>query len=820
MLIANYITSAWRNILRHKLFSIINILGLAIGLAAVMLIALYVRYETSYDSFWKNSDNIYRMQMTISMPGRDPVNAAYAPLLAAPALKQDFPEVIHTARGFPLEASFIQGSNIKREDVTFVDPEILKIFDLEIVAGDLNASLNDNLSLILNETLALKYFGAKNPIGETITLKLFAFEKDYKVGAIIKDMPANSHVEFTAMLGLFENDWADDPFVFKSWLRPYVRTFFTVKSGTDIELINQQMDAFIDRHYPHALSGDPDTKPSEEISLSSLNIKDVHLNASGFGDRIPFGDAATVFTFAVVAVLILLIASINFMNLSTARATKRAKEVSLRKVMGAARNQLIIQFIGESVALTLISLVLGLAIVEIYLPYFQDMVGIPLVVNYGSGDLAMIFALAIIVGVFGGTYPAFVLSSFRPVENLKSSKSAETKTTINFRTSLVIFQFTISIILFVATAIIYSQMRYADNFDFGFDKENTLAVRNIKIDEVAASLDVLLAEFSKIPNITSVTTSSALPGVEMVNSSNVRAPDMTAGDAIVIDTRTVGYDFFKTFGIEIQNGRTFARDRNDLLADRGEEISSLIINELAARELGFSSAEDAIGKRVSGVISLDGDLSQNYQIIGVTSNFHFGTLKDEVLSAMYILNPKSNFAIGLSFSGNQQLIIDKLQNVWTNLFPDIPFNFTFSSDAIAQKYTAEKSQMTMFAAFSSLAIFIACLGLFGLESFTAERRTKEIGIRKVFGAEVLQIVKLLVWQFSKPVLIANIIAWPLAYLAMSRWLKSFVYRIDDMVIIALCLIAGLTALLIAWATVAGNSYTVARQNPIKALKYE
>ncbi|MDG1707739.1 MAG: FtsX-like permease family protein [Emcibacteraceae bacterium] len=326
------------------------------------------------------------------------------------------------------------------------------------------------------------------------------------------------------------------------------------------------MESFIDRHYPTSLSGDPDIKPSEEISFSSLNIKDVHLKASGFGDKKPFGDAGTVFAFAEVAVLILLIASFNFMNLSTAKATQRAKEVSLRKVMGADRKSLIIQFIGEAILLTIISLIIGLAIVEICLPYFNDIINLPLILDYGSSDLVMLFILAIMLGIFAGSYPAFILSAFHPSENLKSNNSTESKNSINFRTSLVIVQFTISITLFMATAIIYAQMQYADNYDFGFNKENTLTIRNLRSETVRNNLDVLRDQFQKTPNVTNVTTSSLAPGSTMFVTSNVRTPEMTADQSIVIDTREVGYDFFKTFDIEILNGRTYARDRNDVVS--------------------------------------------------------------------------------------------------------------------------------------------------------------------------------------------------------------------------------------------------------------
>ena len=830
MLLTNYILSAWRNILRHKLFSIINILGLAIGLAAVMLIALYVRYETSYDSFWKNSDNIYRLHFQYTPTGQEPTEFAAVPPSIIGAMKKDFPEIRDIARIAIFNMPIINTGRTYQNSLRAIDPSFLDIFDFNVIEGDLEATINSYNGIALTKTNAERIFGTRNPMGEIFTIKTRQFTRDYMVGAIIEDLPENSRFDITSLVGYSETDWTAVGYADRWFGVPFTHSYFTMKNDTSLK---DRFPSFIDRNFPQPPNSEPQIKPSEQVKLSYQNIRDLHLNFTGEREiSLQTGDKNSVMMYSIVAILLLVIASINFMNLSTARSSLRAKEVSIRKVVGAVRKNLIFQFIGESVFITLLSLLIACGLTELFLPFFNNFVELNLSLNYVSIVAAVILVVAISVGIIGGIYPAFIISSFRPSEVLKSNQSTENTKSINLRFSLVLLQFSISIFLFVSTAVVYNQFRLIESFEYGYNKNNMLMIWGGDHQLVNEKFDTLAKRLTDTPEFVNVTGSSNITfGYVNPTMDAIRTNEMDRNNPVRMDYRGVTYDFFKTFEIPIIAGRTFDRAIKDERASYNEikagtdHVGGLILNRSALTTLNLGTPEQALGKviymAINGENSEDtADVEAAFSVIGIVPDIQHQSLKTPMKPAFYQLMPKSNFYINMRYVGNGADALTKLEAIWKEELPGSAFNPVFSEEALQNNYGQELRQMTMFTAFSGLAIFIACLGLFGLASFTAERRTKEIGVRKVFGAEVWQIVKLLVWQFSKPVLIANVIAWPIAYLAMSRWLESFVYRIDDMVIIALCLIAGLAALLIAWATVAGNSYAVARTNPIKALRYE
>lgn len=584
----------------------------------------------------------------------------------------------------------------------------------------------------------------------------------------------------------------------------------------------------VDRTFPEMPFEDANLTQSEVIEIFFLKIVDQHTDAQG-ATMIPTVSKTTIVIFSSVSIIILLIACINFMNLSTARASRRAKEVGLRKVVGAAKKQLIQQFIGESIIIAIIALIIAIAFVELAIPLFNLLVQRELNIEYTIGTVGLITLLALCAGFLGGLYPAFYLSHYSPSEFLKSNHSIENKSTINFRTFLVVFQFSISIILFVSTLVIIQQLKFTKTKDLGFEPENLINVWGYSVELLPPKINIVQKRLSEIEGVENITwTSSFEAGKMQEGSQPFRSEKMTEGYR-QLTRREIGYDFFDTFKIPIIEGRDFDRNRPDLLpsieqiASGDSHSGSIIINEAAVRYLELETNEEAIGKRIFLNLGPYGDqkiVEGSFTVIGIVPNVNLGNLKIATTPEYYRLRTDNPIFMVARFSGNPSTFIEQVKTIWQQEMPDNSFDYSFAIDNISEQYLKENGEAVMFTAFSGLAIFIACLGLFGLASFTAERRTKEIGIRKVFGAEVWQIVNMLVFQFSKPVLIANIIAWPIAYLAMSRWLESFVYRIDDMVIIALCLIAGLTALLIAWATVAGNSYAVARLNPIKALRYK
>lgn len=822
MLLGNYLITAWRNILNHKLFSTINILGLAIGFTAVMLITLFVRDEISYDKFWQKADNIYRMHMTFLPTGRAPMHFSKSAGPIHNVLKKDFPQIEYVARIARQEPTLIKDNQFFQDQISIVDADILNMLDFKATNGSMEAALAGNNSIVFNESMAIKYFGTTDAVGEIITLDFDIFKRDYQVSVVIEDMPINSQINITAMILLVEEDWKAQEWLFDSWFSVNSQQFFTLKDGTVINEINSQMPAFIDRNFPQ--DGPDDSLVSDFVILNSMNIKALHLNAPGNGEYRDVGNINTVITFSAVAVLILIIASINFMNLSTARASQRAKEVSLRKVMGASRRDLIFQFIGESILLTFVGLLLALVLVELTLPIYNEIIGKTLSVDYVSFDLFNIVLIAVIAGVLGGVYPAFIISNFRPAEILKSNKSTETKMSVNLRTALVVLQFSVSITLFVATAVVYGQMLYAKTMELGYNKTDLLVINDVSREAALEKLPLFIDELSRSFNTTSVTWSDFAPGERQENNTTIRTQSQDRDDAILLGNRAIGYKYFETYDVDLLSGREYDRTHNDsqasydaIRAGNGF-ISSVMINETGLRRLGLGSPEDAIGQIIYR--GLGQEFEVEFEIIGVVPDIHFDSLKAEIRPEIYVLRPDYASKISIRFIGDPEMILSEARDLWQQQVPSVQFSFDFVEDAVAKQYQSEAGEATMLAAFSGLAILIACMGLYGLASFTAERRTKEIGIRKVMGANVSDIVKLLLWQFSVPVIIANLIAWPLSFYAMNLWLENFAYRIDSSLIIVCCFVAGIVALLIAWGTVAGNSINIARTNPISALKYE
>ena len=827
MLITNYLVSAWRNIFKHKLFSAINILGLAIGLASCILIALLVRDEISYDKFWSNVENMYRVHLTFNVPGRDPMKLAMAPGPVIHAWKKDFPQVTHASRLSQREPTVIIGDRYFVDEITLVDPDFAEIFDLYSVSGDLNDAFIGFDRIVLNETLAKKYFGNEQAIGQIITLNFGSFQSDYSVAAVIKDMPKNSQIIPKALITIDETAWKDQPWMFDAWFSTNAQLYFKLSSTADITSINSELPNFVNRNFPKIPIGGENVKNSDLIHMSTMSIKDLHLAPYRDGEYQDRGNKNTVMIFATVAALILVIAAINFMNLSTARASQRAKEVSLRKVMGASRKDLIIQFLGESILLTIFGLLIALAIVEMALPMYNEILDKTLSIDYGSSDVLYVILLAISVGILGGSYPAFVLSHYRPAETLKANKSRETNASAKLRYSLVVVQFAVSITLFVSTAVVYGQMLYAKNMDLGYNTNNVLAVHEISRDVVEDKLPLLVDEIKRMPGVSAVTWSDFTPGRANQNNTIIHIEGQTNEDGILIGSRGIGYDYFSTYDVPIIAGREYNRERGDRdvstddLRNGINYIGSIMINESAIGRLGLGSPEEAVGKLIfSGAGQPEENLTATYEIIGVVPDIHFDSLKSTIRPEIYEIHVDYGNAISARFSGNPDELVENVRLLWEQEIPSIPFDYSFIRDAVARQYNAEQWQANMLAAFSGLAIFIACLGLYGLASFTADRRTKEIGIRKVMGASVFDVVRLLIWQFSKPVIIANLIAWPISYYAMNNWLENFVYRIEVFFIVGFCLIAGIAALIIAWGTVAGNSIRVAKANPINALRYE
>lgn len=828
----NYISVALRNLIKNKLYSAINIIGLAIGLAACVLIALFVRDEFSYDTQWAKAEQLYRMNTTFEVPGREPFVTVMAPGPAKEALKRYFPEEIDQVTRFNRETPVIEyEGEVFTEPVTWTDPETASMFDLDLIAGDMQQTLTDNASIAINESFARKYFGDENALGKVLTLTFYATTRDYRVGAIFKDLPHNTVLDFQALVMIDEKDFENFRWEYAHWFSVNNNIFFTLKDGIAIDLIDGRWTDFTNTVIEVGDALDPGTQASDVIKYSSQSILDMQLHPAGAGEMKPTGNITTVMTFIAIAGLILLVACINFMNLATAKSTQRAKEVALRKVMGAHRGQLILQFMGESIFLALIGLVLGIVLIEMVLPTYSDFIGKELTFELlDPTTLATLVGLVVAVGFIGGLYPALAVSGFRPARILKANKSAETSGSLSFRNLLVIIQFAISTGLMTATAVVYGQMLFGLNMDPGYKKENMLILDNIGRRGTLQIQENMRQEILRMPGVKNASLTMGSPADGNENNNSVELPDNPELGSILLGYQAVDHEFLDTYQIPLLAGRDYDKERltdgtpwgSKLDGIDGVAQGTIIINEMAVGRLGFASVEDALGKTVEmGERNSTGEsVSVHMEIIGVIPNVHFQSLKTVLRPELYALNDSYYGNLTVSFEGNPQALIDRIETLWKQMAPSVPFHYEFVADNLSEEFESESATATILGAFAALAITIACLGLYGLASFTAERRTKEIGIRKVMGASVIDIVRLLIWQFSKPVLLANLIAWPIAVYGILQWLENFPYRIETWWLGVFCLIAAFVALTIAWITVGGNAAKVARSNPIKALRYE
>jgi putative ABC transport system permease protein len=824
----NYLQVAWRNLVNNKLYSAINIFGLAVGLASCILISLFVRDELSYDKQWANADTLYRLHTTFVVPGREPFVAVVTPGPARQALRHYFAGEIAAATRFNGMWPVItyQGKAFS-EQVHWTDPDTADMFDLKVLSGDLKQTLNDNASLAIDASFSRKHFGTTATVGEIVTVSVFDMKRDFRIGAVFEDLPHNTALSFQALAMIDEADWHNQPWLFDHWFSINNQLFFQLEDGASIDSINDRITAFTDQgiDLPPQTVADPDTPQSDFIKLSTISIKDIQLDAVGDGEMKPTGDRTTVSIFAAIAALILFIACVNFMNLATSRSTQRAREVALRKVMGARRGQLVAQFIGESVIIALIGLLVGVVLVELVLPSYSEFLGKELFFSYtDSMSLGILAGLVLVVGLVGGVYPALVLSGFQPARVLKANKSTESSGSAMLRNALVVFQFTISIALIAATATVYGQMLYATSMDPGFNKEGLLAVMGANRSGAAEKQKTLKEQILAIPAVTGVTLSSERPFSSNENNQSVEIPGHPELGSILIGSMSIDYDFLDTLEIPLVAGRNYSPDYSldafpDTDADQDTLArSNILINEGALRRFGFGTAQEALGREI--LVTMGEEKKALFTVVGVIADMHFQSLKSVKRPEMYFMagSPTSNVLV--RHSGDPLEVAAEIERVWRELIPSVPFAYEFSDQVAAEEFTREANVGVMLGSFSALAVIIACLGLFGLASFTAERRTREIGIRKVLGASVMNIVKLLIWQFSKPVLLANLLAWPIAAWGLLRWLENFPYRLDSWILLPLLLIAGMIALAVAWATVGGNAARVANRNPVEALRYE
>jgi putative ABC transport system permease protein len=815
----NYIATAVRSLLKNKLFSFINIMGLAIGLAASILIMLFVRYELSYENWLPNADNIYRVSSVWKTEGVPNAQGAWVSGLLAGAMKEDFPEVKNITRVAGARRVYKHGDVLFSEDISRVDPSFFDVFDFEFVRGDGKSVLQANNTVAISEKLATKYFGTENPIGQTLIVNN---EEIVEVRGVFKDLPENTELTFN-LIQLFDISSIKTRHYYLEWNSSTLQTYFTLQDGYDVTYINDRFDPFYIKHYPDET---PETPVTDSQAMVALSIADAHLKGVTGDDYMPGGGMKTVFTFVIVAFLVVGVAVFNFVNSSTAVAQLRAKEVALRKTMGAKRRQLIQQFLSETAIICLLGFSVALILVELTMPAFRSFWDKPISADYLS-DPALLGGMLIlfpIVVLCAGYYPALYLTKFRPAETLTSNKS-NTGEKAGLRKALVLVQFAVSIGLAIVATIIQLQFDFATKQNLGFERENKMILSGVYQKEVKASFETFEQEIERLLGVRSMARSYYAMGEGNYSGRSVSADWFGEGNHGV-RFAPVEFGYFTTYNVPLLTGRNFNKDfSNDtfkpIKTEEGDETTvdgTAVINRTALKRFELKTPEDAIGKTI--YMGVDDGLSRGaFTIVGVVEDFKERNVREPVSPTVFIIYPEYFQKATISLEpGSLPNITQEIERVWKTFYPNNPISYEFLDEKLELLYATAQRRSQMLFAFSVLAVIISALGLYGLASFTATRRTKEVGLRKVMGASSLRITAMMVRQFSMPVIWANVIAWPLAWYMAKDWLDGFEYRIE--MDITIFIMFGVGALLIAWVTVGGHAWNVARKKPVTALRYE
>ncbi|WP_049974530.1 ABC transporter permease [Azospirillum sp. B4] len=817
----NSVKMALRMMAGHKLYSAITVVGLALGLAVAILIGLFVRNELTYDRDFTDADRIYQVDMTATLPGRAPMDTVRLPAPTGPALRQAFGEVEEVTRMSEQQSAVKRGDAVFSEDLTVADPTVFRMFDWAFRSGDRATALDDPASIVLTEKTARKYFGDADPIGQTL---LVDGAHEVRVTGVMRDLPSNTQFAFGALIPLTGVASQYPPEMLGMWGGMSMLTFVKLAPGADPARLTAGLPAF-------TAAIPPRTSSTGVIHFDTIfhfflvPLAQAHLTPA-LHAQVATITPAEIATFSAVAVLVLAIACINFMNLATARASLRAREVALRKVVGASRRQVMAQFLGESLLLSVVALVLALALTEMALPSYAAFLGRDgLAFQYWRDPvvLAGLALLILVVGGVGGFYPAVVLSAYQPGPVLKAGRTGGAAGG-RARALLVLLQFAVSIALMVATGVVYSQMSFAQGRALGFNKDDVviLPLPPEGVDRKGSRADTLADTLRRDPRIAVVSAAATIPGGQMEMSAGIHRTGEGADEPIVMRQDAVDYDYFAALGIPLAAGRVFDRQRpGDILAPGGGHAvrhTSVILNQTAVRRLGYTTDAAALGATL--VVPSDHDEpGVQATVVGVVRDFRQGSVRTIIAPNLFILQREEFHQLIIRVKPGQMAgALALIDDTWRHLVPDQPVPRFLLDDQLRIVYGTETRAGQMFAAFSGLAIVIAALGLFGLAAFTAERRTKEIGVRKVLGAKVADIVRLLVWQFSKPVLVANVVAWPVAWFAMRHWLDGFAERVslNPLLFVA----SSLSALMVAWATVGLHAARVATTRPVAALRYE
>ena len=809
-MLRNYFITAWRNLVKSKSFSAINILGLSTGLCCFLLILLYVQDELHFDRYNLKADRIYRVNSEIRFGGTD-LNFPISPDPMGEVMKKDYPQIeqytrIYTSAG----RKQIKKGNlyITEQRVAHVDSTFFDVFSFPVIAGIEETALNEPNTVVITESTSKKYFGTTEAVGRILETNEHG-KTLYKVTAVIKDMPENGHFHFDFLFSMknVEYQWGQ-------FLSHNFYTYLVLKPGTDYKAVEKKFPEYIEkyvapqaRQFMQINSMEEFKKAGNKLEYSLQPLSKIHLYSFGQYEIEPGGNILYVYIFSAVAIFILLIACINFMNLTTARSAKRAREVGIRKVLGTRRKDLVFQFLSESTLMVIISLLLAIFGSFLFIPGFNILANksIKPELLFSPLILPWLIALPLVVGILAGLYPAFFLSGFRPIEVLKGRWKIGAKSGASLRSLLVVFQFTTSIILIIGTLVIYRQLHFIQTQNLGFSKDQVIIVHDA--DGLKDNLNAYKTELLKLPGVQSATVSNYLPvSSSRSDQSFSKSPVMTSTNGFNMQTWYVDEDYISTMGMQLVKGRNFFKASVS-------DSNSIIINETCAAMLGYP---DPVGKQIFSNYNQQKAIS--YTIVGVVKNFNYESLKQTVgpLCFFYSHYPGAiSFRVGPS---QMKSFLSKAENLWKQLAPSMPYKYQFMDEAFAQMYQSEQRVGKIALFFAVLAILIASMGLFGLATYMAEQRMKEIGIRKVLGASVPRIVRLMTTEFIKLICISFIIAAPIAWWAMNRWLNDFAFRIH--ISFWIFVASAALALFIALVTVSIQAIRAAVVNPVNSLKAE
>ena len=794
-MIKNYLNIALRNLMRQRVFSFINIAGLAVGMAACFLIYQYVYFEMSYDTFHAKAGRMYRVVTDVKTPSEtDEISITTAPV--ALMIKKDFPEVEDVVRLSRDEFLVKKGAvKFQEKNTVLADSTLFNVFDFPLVSGNKKTALTEPMSVVLSETTAKKYFGNSNPLGQHLQLTGRAINAT--ITGIMRDIPDNSQIKadvFVSMSSfkpIYDRATSDS-----EWTNHQFYTYLLLKPGADAKKLEAKLPAFMERHH-----GDEARKLQMQDYLSLEPFLDVYLKSKR--DGFVTGSITNVYIFSIIALFILIIACINFVNLATARSAERAKEVGIRKVAGASRFQLAKQFIGESVIICLIAFVLCVALCALLLPLFNQLADkeVSSSIFNRPSQLCNLLALSVVIGIIAGIYPSLVLSAYKPVNVLKGRFVTGNKGLL-LRKSLVVFQFTISVVLITGTIIVYRQLSYMRSRDLGFSKDQVMVINTNYDKNNRAFKESLMS----VPGIKSTSFSSSVPGGDYTSAYSEMQNKAGEIQKTNLDLFVVDFDYIKQYQLKIVAGRAFSTDFPT------DSTNAMVVNEAAAKSLGYFAPAEAVGRNFS-------QWGRKGKIIGVLKDFHYRSLHENIRPLVMRMDNWDNRLLSIKMSAaNLGATVKQIESKWNQAIPNRPFDFYFLDDFLYKQYKAEDNFGKLFLNFAILAIFISCLGLLGLASYSTIQRTKEIGVRKVLGASVGGIIQLLSKDFLRLVVIAIVIATPVAWLIMNKWLQSFASKaaISWWIFLA----AGMLAIMVAVVIVSFQAIKAALMNPVKSLRTE